>query len=49
MHPPNEEEKDVFYERLQDESEKVPTHDVLCVTSDLNAKVGNGQRGMWIH
>ena len=37
----NEEEKDAFYGRLQEEVEKVPTHDVLCVISDLNAKVGS--------
>ena len=35
----NEEEKDAFYGRLQEEVEKVPTYDVLCVIGDLNAKV----------
>lgn len=37
----DEEDKDAFYRRLQEEVEKVPTHDVLCVIGDLNAKVGD--------
>ena len=37
----NEEEKEAFYGRLQEEGEKVPIHDVLYVIGDLNAKVGS--------
>ena len=37
----DDEEKDAFYNRLQEEIEKVPAYDVLLVTGDFNAKVGN--------
>ena len=36
-----DEDKDAFYRRLQEEVDKVPTHDVLCVMGDMNAKVGD--------
>ena len=40
-----DEDKDTFYEVLQREIDAVPNHDVLLVLGDLNAKVGNNNRG----
>ena len=45
MHPctndADDENKDAFYRRLQDEVDKVPAHDVLCVMGNMNSKVGD--------
>ena len=35
-----EEEKDLFYNTLQEQIDKTPRHDILIVMGDLNAKVG---------
>ena len=46
--PTNEAEEDVkddFYEQLQREVSKIPQHDLLLITGDLNAKVGNDNTG----
>lgn len=40
-----EEDKDLFYEQLQAEMEKIPKHDVRIVMGDLNAKVGDDNAG----
>lgn len=37
----DEEEKDAFYKILQSALESVPSHDLVIVMGDLNAKVGN--------
>jgi len=37
----DDEDKDAFYRRLQEEVDKVPAHDVLCAMGDMNAKVGD--------
>ena len=37
----DEESKDHFYEKLQVIVEKTQKHDILVITGDLNAKVGN--------
>ena len=39
------EEKEAFYSMLQAEKEKTPTHDVLIIMGDLNAKVGSDNVG----
>ena len=42
--PPNDaddEEKEAFYIRLPEETEKVPAHDLLLVTGNFNAKARN--------
>ena len=46
--PTNEAEEDIkddFYEQLQCEVSKIPQHDMLLITGDLNAKVGNNNSG----
>ena len=40
-----EEEKDLFYNTLQDQIDKTPLHDVIIVMGDLNAKVGSDNVG----
>lgn len=40
-----EETKDLFYEKLRGVVERVPSHDVLIVMGDLNAKVGSENTG----
>ena len=37
--PTNEYDKDVFYEQLQDVSNKVPCHDILLIMDDMNAQI----------
>ena len=37
----DDEDKDAFSRRLQEEVDKVTFHDVLCVMGDMNAKVGD--------
>ena len=37
----DDDEKDAFYIKLQEEVEKLPAHDVLLVIGDLSTKVGN--------
>lgn len=38
---------DTFYEQLQAEIRAAPSHDLLIVTGDLNAKVGCGNRHLY--
>ena len=49
----DDEDKDAFSRRLQEEVDKVTFHDVLCVMGDMNAKVGdnntNRERVMGSH
>ena len=40
-----EEEKDLFYNTLQDQINKTPLHDVIIVMGELNAKVGSDNVG----
>lgn len=40
-----EETKDIFYQQLQKIINDVPTHDLLILMGDLNAKVGNKNEG----
>ncbi|XP_056017310.1 craniofacial development protein 2-like [Ostrea edulis] len=40
-----EEDKNIFYEKLQELIETTPRHDILVVLGDLNAKVGNENIG----
>ena len=40
-----EEEKDKFYEQLEEEIRTTPRHDVLMVIGDLNARVGEDSTG----
>ena len=40
-----EEKKEIFYEQLQQVIQEVPSHHVLCVTGDFNARVGNDNEG----
>ena len=40
-----QEEKDIFYEQLQATLEKGPKRDITLVMGDLNAKVGNDNKG----
>ena len=42
----SEDEKDQFYSSLKTVVEQVPTHDVLVVMGDLNAKIGNENAGL---
>ena len=42
---PTEEEKDEFYEQLEEEIRTTPRHDVLMVMGDLNARVGEDNTG----
>ena len=42
----SEDEKDQFYISLKTVVEHVPTHDVLVVMGDLNAKIGNENPGL---
>ena len=48
-----EEEKDEFYEQLEEEIRTTPRHDVLMVIGDLNARVGEDntgkERATWEH
>ena len=37
----DEEKKDMFYEQLQAATEEVPTHDMLLIIGDFNARTGN--------
>ena len=39
------EQKDTFYQKLQKAIDKIPTHDVLLIIGDLNAKVGSLNEG----
>ena len=46
--PPNDhddDDKDAFYQQLQDLVEKVPRHDILLVMGDLNAQIGEDRSG----
>ncbi|XP_056022145.1 uncharacterized protein LOC130055022 [Ostrea edulis] len=40
-----EESKDNFYEQLQGVIDNTPRHDIIMITGDINAKVGNKQEG----
>ena len=40
-----EEQKDTFYQQLQKAVHKIPTHYVLLIIGDLNAKVGSLNEG----
>lgn len=40
-----EEARDTFYQQLQKALDDVPSHDILLVTGDLNAKVGSSNEG----
>ncbi|XP_056017205.1 relaxin receptor 1-like [Ostrea edulis] len=40
-----EDDKDIFYEKLQELIETTPRHDILVVLGDLNANVGNDNIG----
>ena len=40
-----DEEKDTFYDELQAAVDETPTHDVLLIMGDLNAKVGIDNQG----
>ena len=40
-----EEEKDEFYEQLEEEIRTTPRHDVLMVIGDLNSRVGEDNTG----
>ncbi len=40
-----EDEKDEFYEQLEEEILTTPRHDVLMVIGDLNARVGEDNTG----
>ena len=42
----SEDEKDQFYSNLKTAVEQVPTHDVLIVVGNLNAKIGNENAGL---
>ena len=42
----SEDEKDQFYSSLKTVVEQVPTHYVLLVMGDLNAKIGNENAGL---
>ena len=39
------EDKEAFYNQLQEAIHRVPAHDMLLVTGDLNARVGNDNTG----
>ncbi|XP_020628455.1 craniofacial development protein 2-like [Orbicella faveolata] len=41
----DDESRGEFYEQLQREVETTPSHDVLIVMGDLNAKIGEGNEG----
>ena len=41
----SEEDKDLFYEKLQEQIDKTPRHDILIVIGDFNAKVGSDNIG----
>ena len=41
-----EEEKHLFYSKLQDELDKTPRHDILLLMGDFNAKVGSDNSGL---
>jgi hypothetical protein len=41
----DEEEKDVFYDKLQEIIDETPSHDMLLLMGDLNAKVGTENKG----
>ena len=40
-----EEDKDTFYDQLQELVDETPSHDVLLIMGDLNAKVGSNNKG----
>ncbi|KAL9977333.1 hypothetical protein ACROYT_G014723 [Oculina patagonica] len=40
-----EAQKDAFYDQLQQAFQDVPSHNVLCVIGDFNARVGNDNEG----
>lgn len=45
-----EEDKDEFYAKLQDLLDKRNAHDMLIITGDMNAKVGDqnlNYEGLW--
>ena len=39
------EDKEAFYDQLQETIHRVPAHDMLLVIVDLNARVGNDNTG----
>jgi len=39
------EAKDTFYQQLQKALDDIPSHDILLVTGDLNAKIGSSNKG----
>ena len=41
----SEEDKDLFYEVLQEQIDKTPRHDILILMGDFNAKVGSDNAG----
>ena len=42
----NDEDKDKFYNQLQSLINKTPSHDLLLVMGDFNAKIGNDNIGV---
>ena len=40
-----EEDKDTFYDQLQELVDETPSHDVLLIMGNLNAKVGSNNKG----
>ena len=40
----DDENKDLFYDQLQEEVDNAKKHDMMIVTGDMNAKVGNDNR-----
>ena len=42
----DEQTKEDFYEKLQEEVEQVHKHDMLVITGNMNAKVGNLVNGL---
>ena len=47
------EDKEAFYNKLQEAIQRVPIHDMLLVIGDLNARVGidnaGSERAKWAH
>ena len=41
------EDKDTFYDKLQEAIQRVPVHDMLLVIGDLNTRVGNDNAGRY--
>ena len=43
-------EKDEFYDKLQDNFNDIPLHDVcILLLGDLNAQVGKDDKGLWMN